>query len=192
MKIAISSYSGSGATTAVNLLAKKLGLISINYTLRNLAVDLNLDFEDIRIKSEKSPYYDYLLDSKQIELTKQDSWVMGSRLAIWLASNADKKIWLECPIEERARRIAFREKWSFEKALEHTRQRDELNNARYNRLYGIDVTSHDFVDCIVSTLAPPEEVVEKIIACKPRNLKPEIPNINDTISRKLAEFNKTN
>ncbi len=190
MRIAISSYAGAGSTTTA-LLASKTGLKVINYTFRNLAADLKLDFEDLRSKAEQTPYYDYLLDSKLLEFTKSDSWVFASRLAIWLASDADKKIWLECPPEERARRIAQREGWTLEKALEHTKERDKLDKARYFKLYGIDLDSHDFVDCVISTLVPPEQVVEQIIAAIPRNLKPETPIIRDIISRKLDEFNKT-
>lgn len=188
MRIAISCYSGSGATTAVNLISEKTGLKPINYTLRNLANDLGIDFDEIHSKAETTPYYDYLLDSKLIELTKTDDWIMASRLAIWLASDADKKIWLECPVEERARRIAQREGWTFEKALEHTKARDEKNRLRYLKLYDIDVTSHDFVDCVISTVDSPKTVVEAVLACKPRNLKAKINNISEIVNRRLTEF----
>ena len=188
MRIAISCYSGSGATTAVSLVSQKLGLKPINYTFRNLSKDLDLPFEVLREKAEQTPYYDYLLDSKLLEFSKGDDWVLGSRLAIWLASNADKKIWLDCPIDERAKRIAKRENWSFQKALEHTEQRDEKDKQRYAKLYGIDLEDHNFVDAMISTTDSPETVCDEIISVKPRNLKANINNINEIISRRLTGF----
>lgn len=188
MKIALSSYSGAGVTTTTNLLAQKLNLTPVNYTLRNLASDLKLSFEEIKLKAEQTPYYDYLLDSKLIHQAQQDNWIMGSRLAIWFDTNPAKRIWLECPLEERSRRIAKRENLPYEKALEQTSQRDELNKQRYLKLYGINVSEHNFVDAIISTEQPPEQVVKQILEANPRNLNNKTSNINDIINQKINEL----
>ena len=64
LKIAISSHSGCGNTTATNNVGTSLGLDVVNYTFRDLALDLELPFEEIQLRSTKSRIYDFLTDLK--------------------------------------------------------------------------------------------------------------------------------
>ena len=64
LKIAISSHSGCGNTTATNNVGTTLGLEVVNYTFRDLAQDLDLPFEEIQQQAAKSRIYDFLTDLK--------------------------------------------------------------------------------------------------------------------------------
>ena len=64
LRIAISSHSGCGNTTATNNVGRTLGLDVVNYTFRDLAQDLQIPFEDIQRRAAKSRIYDFLTDLK--------------------------------------------------------------------------------------------------------------------------------
>ena len=68
IRIAMSGPSGCGNTTVSTLLAKTLGIDCINYTFRNLAVELNIPFNELLQKARTDFSFDKMLDKKQIEL----------------------------------------------------------------------------------------------------------------------------
>ncbi|MEL3907705.1 MAG: cytidylate kinase family protein [Treponemataceae bacterium] len=163
LKIAVSGFSGCGNTTVSNMLAEKLNIQCINYTFRNLAKDLNMDFKDIVEKSKKDFSFDKMVDTKQIELTKNTSCVLGSRLAIWLLKDANLKVFLTASPKIRAERIADRESSSIEEVMAFTKKRDEQDSARYMQLYKIDNTDYKFADLIIDTEKYLPEQICKII-----------------------------
>ncbi len=154
MRIAISGLSGCGNTTVSKIVAHKLRLKRINYTLRNLARELKKPFKQVQGEAWKKSEYDYAVDGKQAQFAVANkNCVLATRLAIWVddkrvlekigvAKNPDfgLKIWLEVPLKERARRIAKREKKPFADVLSETRKRDEENAERYKKLYGIMIS----------------------------------------------------
>jgi cytidylate kinase len=138
--IAISGLSGCGNTTASALVAKKLGLKRINYTLRDLAHEKGLPFATVQEKAgEEFPKWDLELDAKLAKMASNGNCVAASRLAIWLVP-ADLRVWLEAPRATRAKRIAKREGGRPDAAA--VARRDAQNAARYKKLYGIDVSKH--------------------------------------------------
>ncbi len=149
--IAISGRSGCGNTTVSRLVAEVLGFEMINYTFRTLAEDLGLTFEELSGRAEEDDSYDKLLDRRQVELAGRGSCVLGSRLAVWLLEDADLKVYLKASPEVRARRIMKREGGSFEEKLEETLRRDERDERRYRRIYGIDTADLSIADLIIDT-----------------------------------------
>src|SRR6202047_3125528 len=108
LKIAISSHSGCGNTTATNNVGTTLGLEVVNYTFRDLAQDLDLPFEQIQQQAAKSRIYDFLTDLKLMRASLRSRVVVGSRLAGWLVE-ADLRVWLHAPLEARAKKIFQRD-----------------------------------------------------------------------------------
>lgn len=152
MKITISGLSGCGSTTACTNVASALNLTVVNYTLRNLAVDLGRSFQDIQDEATNTPRYDYLVDGKLIQLADNArDCVVASRLAGWLFNDADLRVWLSASLETRAKRIAQREGKPLQPILEATNRRDEQNWQRYKKLYDVDLNDHDGFDIIVNT-----------------------------------------
>jgi cytidylate kinase len=154
MRVAISGHSGCGNTTATNNVGKALNLKIVNYTFRDLARDLNVNFEQIHKEASTNLIYDYLTDLTLIRnsLMNKDI-VIGTRLAAWLM-DAELRIWLHAPLEARASRISKRESEkssNYEQILYKTLKRDEQNRKRYLRLYGLDIDDHSDFDITINT-----------------------------------------
>ncbi len=179
MRIAISGLTGCGNSTASELVSKALGLKKYNYTFHDLARDLKMPFERMHELAEKNPKYDYLLDKKQVEFAlSEENCVVGTRLAVFLDKTAPKlglrkpkfnlKVWLEAPLDVRARRIAGRDGTSLGKAKAEVKYRDGSNAERYAKLYGITYAMPAGCLMIGNGKLTAEETAAKIIeAAKP-------------------------
>jgi cytidylate kinase len=170
LRIAISSHSGCGNTTATNNVGKTLGLTVVNYTFRDLANDLGVPFDQIQSKSSDTRFYDYLTDLNLIRSSLQPRVVVGSRLAGWLV-DADLRVWLHAPLEARAKRIFQREPdkhATYESVLYRTLQRDEQNRRRYLQIYGIDINDRSDFDIIINTEKLTAEQVSSLIIAAAR------------------------
>ena len=165
VRIAISGKSGCGNTTVSKLLADTLNVNMINFTFRTLAEEVGLSLAEIIEKAKTDDSFDIAVDTRQVEMAKADSCVLGSRLAIWMLKEADIKVYLYASDEVRAKRILNREGGSLEEIASFTRMRDEQDSARYKKLYDIDNNDYSFVDLEIDTsLYNPEEIVEQIIS----------------------------
>jgi CMP/dCMP kinase len=170
LKIAISSHSGCGNTTATNNVGRTLGLEVVNYTFRDLAQDLDLPFEQIQRQAAKSRIYDFLTDLNLIRASLRPRVVVGSRLAGWLV-DADLRVWLHASLEARAKRIFQREPdkhAGYESVLYRTLQRDEQNRKRYLEVYGIDINDRSDFDIDINTEKLTAEQVSSLIVAAAR------------------------
>jgi CMP/dCMP kinase len=170
LRIAVSGLSGCGNTTATHNVGETLDLQVVNYTFRDLATDLELPFEDIQAEAEQSRVFDYLTDLQLIRASLQPKVIVGSRLAAWLV-DADLRVWLQAPLETRAKRIFRREPErypSYEAVLYRTLQRDEQNRKRYLQLYGIDINDRSDFDIIINTEKLTAEQVSSLIVAAAR------------------------
>ena len=164
IRIAISGKSGCGNTTVSSLLAEKLGVKLINFTFRQLAAEKGITLAEVIENAKTDDSYDITVDTRQVELAREQSCVLGSRLAIWMLKEADIKVYLWADDNVRAGRILNREGGDLEKIKAFTRMRDSEDSRRYLKLYGIDNNSYDFVDLIVDTTKYiPEEIVDMIL-----------------------------
>jgi CMP/dCMP kinase len=165
LRIAISSQSGCGNTTATQNVGATLGLQVVNYTFRDLADDLGITFDEIHYRAGGTKVFDYLTDLVQIRASLRPKVVVGSRLAAWLVP-ADLRVWLQASLEERAQRIFRREPGkyaSYEAVLYSTLKRDEQNRKRYLQLYGIDINDRSDFDIIINTEKLTAEQVSSLI-----------------------------
>jgi cytidylate kinase len=166
IKIAISGKSGCGNTTVTALTAKRLGLRFINFTFRNLAAEKNMTLSEVLRLAEEDDYWDREIDRRQIEAAlgdRETGCVLGSRLAIWLLSEADIKVYLKADTEVRVRRLILREGGDFDAVAAFTTERDAHDHERYLRLYNIDNDDYGFADLIIdSGLHTPDEIAGMI------------------------------
>ncbi|QFP41566.1 AAA family ATPase [Borrelia miyamotoi] len=155
MRIAVSGKSGCGNTTISGLLAQYYGLKLINYTFHDIAREKNMSFDKFyekEIIGRNDYYWDEYLDSKLLELSKEDNTVLASRLAIWFSKNADLRIYLYAKIEIRAERIINREGGMYSDILRSTFNRDSNDSRRYLSVYNINIDNYlDVADFIVDT-----------------------------------------
>ena len=163
--IAISGKSGCGNTTVTHLVAEKLGFRVINYTFRTMAEEMGVPFEELCALAEQDDAYDLKLDRTQVEMAKEGNCVLGSRLAIWLLKvEADMTVFLDAPLEVRARRIASREGGTPIEVMEKTVARDQRDHDRYTRIYGYNNDDYRFSDLIIDTsIADQFEVASQIV-----------------------------
>jgi cytidylate kinase len=155
MRIAVSGYSGCGATTAARLVGRRLRLNQVNYTLRSLARERGVSLSRMQeLALRDFPKHDLRIERKQCDLAARarGGCVVASRLAVWLDDARvwrrcgalrppafDAKFWLDVPLRVRAKRRARDDGVPFRDSLAFTRRRDVENALRYKRLYGIDV-----------------------------------------------------
>lgn len=164
LRIAISGKSGCGNTTVSTMLARRLGVNLINYTFRNLAQDTGLTLAEIIERAKTDDSYDRQVDGRQVELAREDSCVLGSRLAVWMLEEADLKVFLLADEDVRAARILNREGGSLEEIKAFTAMRDREDSQRYQRLYNIDNNDYSFCQLVIDTACHnPEEIVELIL-----------------------------
>lgn len=164
IRIAVSGSSGCGNTTVSRLLAEKLDIAFINYTFRTLSQERGIPLEEIIEKAKTDDSWDRLVDTRQVELARSASCVLGSRLAVWMLAEADLKVFLTASPEVRARRILNREGGDLDEIGAFTRLRDSEDTRRYRELYGIDNTDFRFVDLVIDTEHYlPEDIVSIIL-----------------------------
>lgn len=182
MRVAISGFSGCGNTTVTKLVAERLGVKQINYTMHDMAREAGIPFEEFhRQAEEKFPEVDLELDSKQLRMIlSTPDCVIGSRLAIYLDSkevldklgaapeqrfNFDYKFWLEVPVEVRAARIAEREGRDLQEVIESVNARDAVDSSRYERAYKVNMLEHSFAAVVDAGESTAEEVAAEIAGC---------------------------
>lgn len=165
LRIAISGRSGCGNTTVSTLLAQKLGVKLINFTFRQLAAEKNLTLAQVIENAKTDDSYDVTVDTRQVELARSESCVLGSRLAIWMLKEADLKVYLIADDDVRAKRIFNREGGDIEQIKAFTAMRDSEDSRRYKKLYGIDNSDYAFADMKIDTAKyTPEQIVEQILS----------------------------
>lgn len=164
VRIAISGKSGCGNTTVSTLLAKTLNIKLINFTFRQLAAEKNMTLAQVIESAKTDDSWDRTVDTRQVELARKESCVLGSRLAIWMLKEADLKVYLLASDELRAKRILNREGGDLEEIKKFTAMRDGEDSKRYLKLYQIDNNDYQFADIKVDTSCNiPEQIVQKII-----------------------------
>lgn len=170
--ITISGKSGCGNSTVSRLVAERLGLRLINFTLRDLARERGLSFEQLWERAEHDQSVDHDLDRRLVDLAAEGGCVVGTRLAIWLLDDPHLSVYLEASQQTRAARIASREAISYRDALAATGVRDRRDRNRYLRLYDIDIGDASQAELVVDTEDLDQHaVVGKIMeALRSRNL----------------------
>ena len=164
LRVAVSGKSGCGNTTVSSLLAEKLNIQLINFTFRQLAAEKGLTLAQVIENARTDDSYDIAVDTRQVEMAKKQSCVLGSRLAIWMLKEADLKVYLTASAEVRAGRIFNREGGDIEEIKSFTAMRDSQDSSRYMKLYKIDNNDYSFADLIIDTSKyNPQQIVELIL-----------------------------
>lgn len=142
---------GSGKSTAAKRLAERYGLrySSGGDALKALASEMGYDtgrqgwwesqegIEFLRRRTE-SPEFDKKVDMQLLEWAEEGNVVLDSRTMPWLLKGGFK-IWLEASEEVRTKRIAKRDRLTFEEALRYLREKESKTKEIYKRLYGFDL-----------------------------------------------------
>lgn len=164
VRVAISGKSGCGNSTVSRRLAERLGIRLINYTFHTMADEQGVTFGEMCRMAESDDQWDRYLDQKQVDRAMEESCVLGSRLAIWVLTAADLRVYLTASEAVRARRIHRREGGDLAEVQAATAERDRRDHARYLRLYNIDTESYGFADLVIDTEQhDPDSIVDLIV-----------------------------
>ncbi|MDD5251121.1 MAG: cytidylate kinase family protein [Patescibacteria group bacterium] len=182
--IVIAGPSGSGKSTVANLVAKRLGLKSVDsgQIFRKMGLEHGMDVITFGVYAGKHKALEREFDARVAAMVKKSSGaVMQGRLAAWTCLGFDiaaKKIWLTASAKVRAERIARREKIPFKKAYADLCRRDRENVIRYRKTYGIDFDDMSVYDATIDTdHLNIKLAVEAILKCLPKVwlLKGDVP-----------------
>jgi cytidylate kinase len=154
MLLTVSGPAGSGKSTTAAGLAEALDLehVSGGDIFRELAAERGYTPVEFNELAEEDEGIDRDLDRRLYEIARdRDGVVIESRLAGWLATDADFRLWLDAPIDVRAARIADREEKSVAKAREETLRRERSERKRYAEYYDIPIDDLSIYDLVVNT-----------------------------------------
>lgn len=166
--VTVDGPSGAGKGTIADHIAKRLRVMhfSASDVFYQIAEDRGISHVELAEKADKE--VDLEVDRRTLERGLKNNCVIDSRISSWvLGDYSDFKIFVTADLEERAKRIAGREKISLEKAKEETAKRDEENSRRYEQYYGIDTDDLEIYDMIIDntdlSLEKQEELVDKAV-----------------------------
>lgn len=166
--VTVDGPSGAGKGTIADHIAKRLRVMhfSASDVFYQIAEDRGISHVELAEKADKE--VDLEVDRRTLERGLENNCVIDSRISSWvLGDYSDFKIFVTADLEERARRIAGREKISLEKAKEETRKRDEENSRRYEQYYRIDTEEREIYDLIIDNtelrIEKQEELVDKAV-----------------------------
>lgn len=142
---------GSGKSTLAKRLAEKYGLkyYSGGDALKTVAIEKGykpmergwwestegLRFLENRMKDFN---FDKTVDKKLMEIAEKGNVILDSWTMPWLLKEGFK-VWLEASLEERAKRIARRDRISVDQALKALKVKEEKTKAIYKKLYGFSL-----------------------------------------------------
>ncbi|MDH5494693.1 MAG: cytidylate kinase family protein [Candidatus Bathyarchaeota archaeon] len=149
--LCICGMAGCGKSTLAKKIAEKYNLhyFSGGDALKALALEAGYKSVDrgwweseegmeFLKKRTQDSSFDRKIDEKLLQWAKQGNVVLDSWTMPWLLKSGFK-IWLEASPEERARRIARRDRISIKKAFSALKEKDAKTKAIYKRLYGFDL-----------------------------------------------------
>jgi len=164
MRIAISGLTGVGKTTVAEIVAKKLKVAHITFSMKFMAEKMNISLIELQELAKKDHNIDKKFDEIQLkEMEDKKNFVISTWLGPWLAK-PEISIWLTTENSQRFARVSKRENVSFEEAKKYVLKKDEQNMERYMNIYNIDITDHSMFDLELDTTdLTPEQVADIII-----------------------------
>lgn len=170
LTITLTGLSGSGKSTIAEAVAKffKLKIFSAGDLQRKFASQKGISIYQSSLIRPKR--IDYEMDKKLLKLAMKGNYVLVGRLSAWVAGTwADCKIFIDCQKKIRARRVAKRDNLTFKEALKKITQRDEADQKRYQKLYGLNLKEKKVFDLIIKNNREGIERIKKEVIQKIKN-----------------------
>ncbi|MFB6241903.1 MAG: (d)CMP kinase [Candidatus Nanosalina sp.] len=166
--VTVDGPSGAGKGTIADHISKRLRIahFSASDVFYQIAEDRGISHVELAEKADKE--VDLEVDRRTLQRGLENNCVIDSRIASWvLGDYSDFRIFVTADLEERARRIAGREKIPLEKAKEETKERDKENSRRYEEYYGIDTDDLSIYDLVIDntdmSIEKQNELVDKAL-----------------------------
>ncbi|TAK04077.1 hypothetical protein EPO34_02890 [Patescibacteria group bacterium] len=177
MIITLSGLPGSGKTTIASMLSERLGVewYSMGDLRGKMAAERGLSIDELNALGETEAFTDKEVDDYQTKLgASGDAFVIDGRLS-WHFIPKAYKVFLSVDPKEGARRV-FEAQKARERADERTyasqdeaeaalRARNESDQRRYRKYYGLDIFQKANYDLwLDTTTLTPQQIVATILA----------------------------
>ncbi len=182
MIISIGGVPGSGKTSVAKILGQRLSMAfySMGGLRAKMATERGLTIDELNALGEKDRTTDTSVDDYQKHLGQtSDHFIVEGRLS-WFFIPHSFKVFLQCDLQESARRVYQARHNTDERAdepayatLEHTRteldKRMASDRLRYQTYYGINYQDPTHYDLVIdtTTMKGPEETAEAILQALP-------------------------
>jgi cytidylate kinase len=169
--IVVSGPPASGSTSVAKEVAKRLGFRffipgKLQKKLGESKLESKAAIEAWKTKEGSSEKFHKNLDNMQIEVAKEGNVVICGKLSIhFLKDLSDRKVWLDVPLDIRAKRAAERDGSSLDEAKERIKEREDTERREWKRIYGWDYFyQKDIADLVLdSSDMTLEETVDKVL-----------------------------
>ena len=177
--ITISGLPGTGTSTLATRLKELLQtpLVNSGQLFRELAAEHDMPLLEFGEFVKSHPEIDKELDARQVEFARKGDIILEGRLAGWnlyLAGVESLRILIKAPLEVRAERVTERDHMEKEALQVAIRKREEIDAARYLKVYGIDLFSQEPYHLIIDNGG---QSVEETMAAILQGLKEHIPGL---------------
>lgn len=166
ISITISGLSGSGKSYVAKFLAKKLNLKhkSAGEIFRNIAKKEGISLEEFCKKRSKN--IDLITDKETERLLKKGNVIIDGRLSSYVASKLLEKgelkncfrIFVDCPLKIRAKRVAKRDGITIKDAMKKIKERDRSDLEKYKKIYNANPCDKRFYDVIIDNSVNEKEL----------------------------------
>lgn len=169
--IIIGGEAGSGKSTTVELLAKKLGYETLQSgeLVRAVAKERGYTIEEFSEIAKKDPELDKEIEKRALQEARKGNIIIQSRVLAFLEDTKNLPsvvtIYIDAPPEVRAGRIAKREGITAEEARKNFEYREANNKERYHDIYGLDTSDRSVYDLVIDNSAlSPQETLDAILS----------------------------
>jgi len=164
--ITVSGPHGTGKTTYAKAIAQAFGLryVCAGELFRRLAKERGMSLEDFSKLAAHDPAIDRTIDDRTKAEASEGGVVIDAQLAAWMVGDlADVKVLCTAPDEVRVRRIAERDRSSFQDAQSETLARELIQRDRYKKYYGIDIDDLSVYDLKIDTSQNSVDEIKRIL-----------------------------
>lgn len=154
LTITISGLHGTGKSTYAKILSKDFGLrhISAGELFRQIAKDKGVSVLELSQIASNSQEIDRLIDERTKKEAERRDVIIDGLLAGWIAGDlANIKIYLMASESVRIKRIANRDKLSYDDARKVTLLRESIEKDRFKKVYKLNIDEYTIYDLVLNT-----------------------------------------
>jgi cytidylate kinase len=163
----INGLAGTGSSTVARLIAERTGYEYVygGGIFRQMANEAGMSLEAYMASLTDDPEAEVAVDDRLATRALAGDVIIESRVLAWLLPEDCHPfaVWLTCDEDERVRRVGDRD--DHEDAKQRIEQREAIDAARYQGLYGIDLDDHGIYDLVIDTTTiPAAAVADQVMA----------------------------